>query len=173
MVLRIGLAILASLFFIAGAQAHQQKAAVSSVLFNDRSHNVEIYHRFYIHDAEHAVKHLFGKKGDIIASKSTQKQFADYIAHQFELRDFQGQTLPLKLLGYEVEGKFFYVYQELPIPANLKGLVIKQSALLEIWSQQQNLVNVEGRGPIQSLQFVRGNDQQRVLLPALAAPAKP
>lgn len=173
MTLRIWSAILAGLFCIAGAQAHQQKAAVSSVLFNARSNKVEVYHRFFIHDAEHAVKHLFGKKGDIIASKATQEQFANYAARQFELHNLQQQKLPLKLLGYEVEGKFFYVYQELPIPANLKGLVVKQAALLEIWSQQQNLVNVEGRGPVQSLQFSRGNDQQQILIPALAAPTKP
>jgi hypothetical protein len=43
------------------AFAHQQKAAETTVLFNKKSHKLEVMHRFYLHDTEHAVQHLFNK----------------------------------------------------------------------------------------------------------------
>ena len=47
----------ALLFFVACGQAvaHQQKIAITTVLFNPRTENIEIMHRFNLHDAEHAV----------------------------------------------------------------------------------------------------------------------
>ena len=55
-------------FFVS---AHQQKTAFSTVLFNPRSENIEIMHRFRVHDAEHAVKQILGKDADIINSRKT------------------------------------------------------------------------------------------------------
>ena len=36
--------------------AHEMKSAITKVLFNQRTGNIEVMHRFYVHDAEHAVK---------------------------------------------------------------------------------------------------------------------
>lgn len=44
--------------------AHQIKAAITTVLFNPRTENIEVMHRFNLHDAEHAVKALFDKRAD-------------------------------------------------------------------------------------------------------------
>mgnify|MGYP000103148218 CR=1 FL=1 len=59
----IGLAT-ALLFVSQCAVAHQQKTSISKVLFNQRTSNIEIMHRFRVHDAEHAVKHIFGKDAE-------------------------------------------------------------------------------------------------------------
>ena len=98
------------------AFAHQQKAAETTVTFNKRSGQLEVSHRFYMHDTEHAVQALFDKNADIINLKETQQQFADYVAKQFLVRTLADEELPLKTVGYEVEGKFFWVYQQTAIP---------------------------------------------------------
>ena len=63
----------ALLFFVACGQAvaHQQKIAITTVLFNPRTENIEIMHRFNLHDAEHAVKAMFKKTADILDDKDT------------------------------------------------------------------------------------------------------
>ena len=137
--------------------AHQQKAAVTKVLFNPRTQQIEVMHRFYLHDAEHAVKEIFGGEADIMASKDTQQQFAQYVADRFALlRD--GQPLTLEAVGFETEGKFFWVYQETPIPVALDKLSVKHNALRDIWPEQENLVNIEGRDDLKSLNFA-GNTE--------------
>lgn len=137
----------------ASAFAHQQKAAETTVLFNKRSNQLEVMHRFYMHDTEHAVQALFDKNADILNSEKTQKQFADYVAKQFLARSLGNEKLLLNNVGFEVEGKFFWVYQETTLPANLKGIKLFNGTLRELWPTQINMVNIEGKGDVRTLYF--------------------
>ena len=137
-------------FFVS---AHQQKTAFSTVLFNPRSENIEIMHRFRVHDAEHAVKQILGKDADIIDSKKTQNQFGNYVHQRFNLFDSAQQHLPLKMVGVELDGKFFWVYQETTQPTKLDNMTIRHDALRDLWPEQVNTINVEGKGKRQTLSF--------------------
>ncbi len=134
------------------AAAHQQKAAITKVLFNPRTGNIEVMHRFYMHDAEHAVRQIFGKDADIIGSAETQSIFADYVGERFAL--ISGETeLPLSPVGFEIERVFFWVYQETPITDGISDLTIKHDALRDVWPQQINTVNIEGLGEVKTATF--------------------
>lgn len=137
-------------FFVS---AHQQKTAFSTVLFNPRSENIEIMHRFRVHDAEHAVKQILGKDADIINSKKTQNQFGNYVHQRFNLFDSAQQHLPLKMVGVELDGKFLWVYQETTQPTKLDNMTIRHDALRDLWPEQVNTINVEGKGKLQTLSF--------------------
>lgn len=141
--------------------AHQQKAAETTLLFNKRSGQLEVMHRFYLHDTEHAVQSLFDKGADILDSEVTQRQFANYVAEQFQLRSLAGEPLKLVNVGFEVDGKFFWVYQEAPQPESLTGLQLFNGALRELWPTQVNMVNIEGQGEVKTLYFSEGKDWLR------------
>ena len=146
--------LLGTLLFAAfSISAHQQKTAISTVLFNPRTENIEIMHRFRVHDAEHAVKEIFGKDADIIGSKETQQQFGDYVNQRFSLFDSEQQSLPLKMIGVELEGQFFWVYQETTQPTKLNNMTVRHNALRDLWPKQVNTINVEGKGKLQTLTF--------------------
>jgi hypothetical protein len=152
--------LLGTLFFAAfSLSAHQQKTAISTVLFNPRTNNIEIMHRFRVHDAEHAVKEILGKNADIIDSKKTQKQFGDYVHQRFNLFDNDEQALPLKMVGVELDGKFFWVYQETTQltqstrPNQFDNMTIRHDALRDLWPEQVNTINIEGKGKLQTLTF--------------------
>lgn len=132
--------------------AHEQRAALTSVLFNDRTGNIEIVHRFYIHDAEHAVRQVIDDNADILASDKTQLAFTNYVVDNFKLAGADGQLLDIHTLGYEVEGRYFWIYQELPIQ-EFDVMNVVNNALREIWPQQTNTVNIEGRGTVKTLTF--------------------
>jgi len=140
------------------AFAHQQKAAETTVTFNKRSGQLEVSHRFYMHDTEHAVQALFDKNADIINLKKTQQQFADYVAKQFLVRTLADEELPLTAVGYEIEGKFFWVYQETAIPKGLDGLKLFNGTLRDLWPTQINMVNIEGKDEIRTLYFSDNKD---------------
>lgn len=135
------------------ARAHQIKAAITTVLFNPRTENIEVMHRFNLHDAEHAVKALFDKHADIMDDADTQQQFADYVAHHFAILNAAGKPLKLAGVGFEVEGKHFWVYQETAEPPVLEGIKIRHDALRDLWPKQVNTLNVEGKGDIKTLTF--------------------
>lgn len=141
-------------------QAHQQKEAISTILFNSRSGNIEISHRFYIHDAEHAVKRILDKQADLMTDEAAQKAFADYVVAHFTVSFNQEGALPLKLLGQEIAGKFFWVYQEAAIVSQPSQIEVSYNALMEIWPSQRNIVNVEGVGELKSLELLSSQYQK-------------
>lgn len=140
------------------AFAHQQKAAETTVLFNKNSGHLEVMHRFYLHDTEHAVQTLLDKNADILNSAKTQQQFAHYVTQQFLARTLDDKQLSLSSVGHEVDGKFFWVYQESVVPDTLSGIKLFNGALRELWPTQINMVNIEGKGQVRTLYFSDNKD---------------
>ena len=52
-----------------------------------------------------------------------------------------------------VDGKFFWVYQETTQPTKLDNMTIRHDALRDLWPEQVNTINVEGKGKLQTLSF--------------------
>jgi Domain of unknown function (DUF6702) len=146
----------------APAFAHQQKAALTELLFNPRSGTLEIVHRFYLHDAEQAVQRLFGAEADIHGKQDTRFKFARYTVAKFALWDGKDMPIELGLVGFEIEGNYFWVYQESETKLDVKALTIRHDALRDIWPAQMNTVNIEGKGPLQTVLFSGENTLEHV-----------
>jgi hypothetical protein len=142
-----------SVLTVKDVNAHQQKMAITTVYFNARTNNIEVMHRFNLHDAEHAVKEIFDGNADIIQSEATQSDFANYVVERFAIYRADKTELSLSLVGTELEGTHFWVYQETPAPKSLNGMYIQHNALRDIWHTQTNTINIEGMGDIQTLTF--------------------
>lgn len=139
------------------AEAHQQKAAVTRVLFNANSGNLEVMHRFLLHDAEHAVQRLFDPAADILGSEASREQFAGYVTERFALLDGNGSTLPLQYVGQEIDGGFLWVYQDMALSTAqfnaMTEMSVVHNALRDIWPEQNNMVNIEHGDSLQTLNF--------------------
>ena len=153
-----------SLFSLPSTWAHQQKEAVTRVLFNARTGNIEVMHRFLLHDAEHAVKKLRRGDSDILGSPVDQAYFSDYVYQHFAISDQDGKVLPLTPVGHEIEGRFFWVYSETSIPVTIESLSMRHDSLQDIWPEQVNLVNVERNGVVQSATFMGGSTELTIKL---------
>ncbi|MEM1412413.1 MAG: DUF6702 family protein [Pseudomonadota bacterium] len=130
--------------------AHQQKEAVTRILFNERTGNIEVMHRFLLHDAEHAIQSVLGPGADLLGSAADREQFEAYVATRFSLMDPAGEPLALTRVGNEVDGPHLWVYSEAPIPDELTALTIIHDALRDVWPEQANLVNIERAGEVRS-----------------------
>jgi hypothetical protein len=130
------------LCFTGAANAHQQKEAYTSIVFNQRTGMLEIQHRFYLHDAEHAAQRVIDKNADLIGDPVSREAFAYYAISTFSMQD-QQQPLTLTYVGTELQGKYLWVYQETLITADMEGFYLKMTALQEMWPEQTNHINVE------------------------------
>ena len=137
--------------------AHQQKEAYISLLFNQRTGNMEVSHRFLLHDAEHSLGAVLDSDGDLSVDKATQEQFFKYVQQHFKARTEDDTEIVFSPVGYEVEGKYFWVYQEANAPAT-NALKLKHSALHELWPSQTNHINVEKDGWVKSLRLQKADD---------------
>ena len=145
------------LLTVAQAGAHQQKEAITRILFNPRTGNIEVMHRFLLHDAEHAVKKLRNEDADILGSPADRAYFSKYVHSHFAMSDQDGRDLLLNPVGFEIEGRFLWVYAETEVPEGVESLTVSHSALLDLWPEQVNLVNVERDGVVRSATFTRGS----------------
>jgi len=139
--------------------AHQQKESITRVLFNPRTGNIEVMHRFLLHDLEHASDKLFGEPADLLRNAQDRDRFQTYVHDHFTLTDQDGSTIPLAPVGHEIEGRFLWVYAEAAIPEQLSSLTIAHGALLDVWPEQTNLVNVERADDVRSALFQGGSGE--------------
>ena len=155
-VLRFG-GILLGLLVISTGEAHQQKNAVTRILFNENTGNIEVMHRFFIHDAEHAAGLIFGERQMLAESRESRELFSSYVINRFSIeasfREGNSEVLGLSYVGEEVDGQFLWVYQEIPAQDDIMAFTIVNLTLRDVWSDQSNLVNIERDGRIYSLTF--------------------
>ena len=154
--LRFG-GILLGLLVVSTGEAHQQKNAVTRILFNENTGNIEVMHRFFIHDAEHAAGLIFGERQMLAESRESRELFSSYVINRFSIeasfREGNSEVLGLSYVGEEVDGQFLWVYQEIPAQDDIMAFTIVNLTLRDVWSDQSNLVNIERDGRIYSLTF--------------------
>ncbi|MEM6915331.1 MAG: DUF6702 family protein [Verrucomicrobiota bacterium] len=154
----------ASLFhvaFVFCAQAHEQKTALTDLLFNERTGNLEIAHRISIHDAEHVLRRLGQKSEDLIHSEEAQSRFAEYVTNEFLLKRKDGTTFDLLLVGQEIEGGHLWVYQEIAIAELDEGsFAIHNSILHDEVKDQVNTVNVRSHSDVTTFIFTAGSEDK-------------
>jgi len=168
MMKRFGILLIASVVAVAGwcanAFAHQQKAAITTISHNEQSGTFEIIHRFSLHDAEHAVKRILYREADIYSSEHTQQKFAEYVHKHFSVSLEKGALVPLVNVGHELDGRHFWIYQEVAAPEEALW-TITHSALQEIWPSQVNTVNVEAKGKVKTLVFTNEEPKHQIVIP--------
>lgn len=153
------------LLFGSGLSAHQQQEAYTTLTFNPRSGNIEIVHRFYLHDAEHAIKRIFAGQADLLSAPETREKFSRYVASRFALKDQQGAGVKVRTLGEEVEGKFLWTYQEVENTTLDQLEWIDIQFLYEVWPRHRNIVNIAYPEKVKSLRFEKSNDWKRLPRP--------
>ena len=186
--LGVGLLCVAALLVAAPSFAHQQKTAVTRLLFNANSGNLEVMHHLFLHDAEHAASVVFGEKQDLIESADSRALFGSYVVNRFAiaLADEASTPVELRYLGEEIDGQYLWVYQEAvgfiedfaeqrtgslvngsPVNGEERplALFLVNSVLRDVWPEQANLVNVERAGRIASITFDQGADSLLIELP--------
>ncbi|MGI9251221.1 MAG: DUF6702 family protein [Pseudohongiellaceae bacterium] len=150
--------------------AHQQRSAITRILFNPNTGNLEVMHRFLLHDVEHAATFIFGEKHNLLESATSRELFGNYVINRFaitaHLNDGAQQALTLDHIGEEVDGQYLWVYQEIPQPepSTLAGMTIVHSVLRDVWPDQHNLVNIELNKEVHSLGFVSDVEELTVNL---------
>ncbi|MCL1079876.1 hypothetical protein D5R81_17570 [Parashewanella spongiae] len=156
------------LLFAGKPLAHQQKEAYTNIKFNQRTDMLEIQHRFYLHDAEHAAQRVIDKSADLISDPVSREAFAYYATSTFSLKNESEMTLALEYVGTELQGKYLWVYQETPITKDMNRFYIKMTTLQEIWSDQVNHINIERNKKVNSVRLHFEDKWQQVLLRDLA-----
>lgn len=153
--------------------AHEQKAALTDIFYNQRTGNLEIAHRFSIHDAEHALHEATDLTGDLAQSPEARAAFAKYVADRFELSFKDKSTLKLTLVGQELERGYLWVYQETKIPEPVgTPFLIENTILQDVVKGQVNTVNVRSRSNVSTFMFEVNTKRKLYVAPTETGPIR-
>jgi hypothetical protein len=119
-------------------------------------------HRFYSHDAEHALRLITGAPADLLGEQRDRLKFAIYVHETFSLAGLGAGLEPLTLVGAELDGDYLWVYQRTPTAPGLTGLEASFPTLQAVWPEQVNTLNVERDGAVRTLTFSAGDGARRV-----------
>lgn len=148
----------------APAAAHQQKITLSSVSHNARTGLLEVVHRVPLHDAEHALEAQGVRAPDIVNDLESRRAVARYVASRFTVAH-EGKPIDFTLLGTEIEGGRLVVYQEAPSPGAGAQLSIRSQILTDVWTRQENRVNLGVGTKVNTLVFAKGDRARTARLP--------
>ena len=146
------------------AAAHQQKVTISSIAHNPRSGMLEVVHRVPLHDAEHALRSQGASAPDVVGDVESRRAFAQYVARRFSVKKGE-KSIALTLLGSEIEGGRLLVYQEAPSPGPGSEVMVHAQILTEVWSRQENRVNIGTGTTVETLIFSSGDRPKSARLP--------
>jgi hypothetical protein len=147
----------------ADATAHRMNAALSIIEINGRTGELELIHRLYAHDLEHAID--LGAAGiRYFETEAGKRALKSYTEANFTLKDARGRPVALRFIGTELSGDLVYIYFAGRAPAGKHVLV--DSDLLQAYSERQiNQVNVRASGQTRSAVFVDGAVAKRIAIP--------
>ena len=154
--------LLLSFFVALPLAAHQQKVALTDILFNERTGNLEIAHRISLHDAEHTLRKVSKSREDLTKSEKAREAFAKYVAGHFELTRENKTKLKLTLVGQEIERGYLWVYQETKIPEPA-SFSIRNSVLQDVIKDQVNTVNVRRGSKVTTFEFRANSGRKRYM----------
>lgn len=161
-------ALLLAFLQVVPAAAHQQKLTITTLAHNPRTGMLEVVHRVPLHDAEHALKTQGITAPDIIGDLESRRAFARYVEARFSVSqqdESQPRAVPLTLLGTEIEGGNLMVYQEAPSPGQGTRLLVSSQILTDIWTRQENRVNLGAGTSVDTLIFRSGDRPKSAVLP--------
>jgi len=148
--------------YLSTGVAHQRKEAYTVIKPNVNTGNTEVIHRFYLHDAEHGFSTLVDRNIMFNGNRKAQAEFAAYVEKSFQMVDSNGSTISLDFIGSEVEGRYFWIYQEVPekLPCQV---TVKMTTFHEVWKKHTNQINFEWPKGVKSVRLTA--DQAEKSLP--------
>ncbi len=125
----------------ASSAAHTYYFGVTELNFNDKSKHIEVIHQFTAHDIENAIAEI--QQVHFSPEHPQYNKFIqDYIEEHFVLEQ-NDTVIKMNWIGFEVKRGKFFAYQESVSKNHLTNLVVKNSILVDTYTEQVNTVNYQ------------------------------
>ncbi len=151
----------------AAFRLHDFHTSMTQMQFEPKSQTVEISIRMFTDDLETALTKENGGKPVQFGSSTKPDQLLErYVRRHFVVADSQRKQRPFTYIGYEQESDAHWVYMEMPASGadTFKNIVIKQDILMDLFSDQVNLVNIQYNQQKKTVVFRNNQPVQAVSL---------
>ncbi len=138
---------------------HPMHVSVTDVEFDEKEKSLEIMSRIFIEDLETTMRERLNiPELDIMNPKgqSLDDMMRAYFTEKFSVRlDKKQQTI--NYLGHEKDGDLFVFYIEVTNVKKWREIEISNTALMETFADQSNMVHVKVREESKSMRLTESN----------------
>lgn len=141
------------------ARMHKYYTSLAQVEYNAESKSVEVALRVFADDLELALTRRAGRVVSLDRTKDADRMILDYLRETFEIKNLDGRTKGLELVGMEVRSEVAWLYLEAEMPEGLAGARLRDHILFELFEEQVNVVSVRYAGDRTDFVFVCGDGE--------------
>jgi hypothetical protein len=137
---------------------HKFYVSIYQINYSTEKKMLQITSRLFVDDVNAVLFKKYGKKtflGEKNESQEDVNLMKKYILDNFSLK-VNRQLKPINFLSKELEGNVIICYYNIKDIPKIKTLEVKNSALIELNSEQQNIIQSTIYGEKQSLLLTEG-----------------
>lgn len=146
-----------------GWNIHPIHLTLSEVVYEEKTKSIQITHKIFMDDLEQHIEESLKAKGKEVNLRLGTPQehpeadrfLADYLATHFKLL-INGKEYKTNFLGKEYEDVAAWLYVEINNVPKPKTVDLTDSFLMDLYADQNNLVNFTFPQKKGSLRFVQG-----------------
>ena len=146
----------------ASRPAHDFHASVTQMQYNPTEKTFEISIRVFTDDLEKALSQSLNTPVRLGKDAKSDAILEKYIRERFAYVTPQKQPKAINYVGHEVEVDANWIYLEMPFAEPFQGGLLKQNALMEVFDDQVNMVNIQYQGQKKTLVFRKNQPVQNV-----------
>ena len=137
---------------------HKFYVSIYQINYASEKKMLQITSRLFVDDVNAVLYKKYGKKTNLGEKNESQEDvnlMKKYILDNFSLK-INGLLKPINYLSKEMEGNVIICYYNIKDIPKIKTLEVKNSALIELNSEQQNIIQSTIYGEKQSLLLTEG-----------------
>ena len=137
---------------------HKYYVSITEITQNTEANVLEISSRFFINDLNDALQNAYNKNFELGTEKeleATDNKLKLYFLSHFKIK-INGKWVPVKFIGKDFDGyDIVYCYFEVATPEKIKGITIKNTSLMELFPDQENLIKMNINNIQKSMKLVK------------------
>ena len=144
--------------FLLSFSMHKYYVSITEISNNTQTNSLEISSRFFINDLNDALKNAYQKDyelGNETEDKAINDKLKLYFANHFQI-NINDNWLPVTFIGKDFDGyDVVYCYFEVKTPAKIKQITIRNTTLMELFPEQENLIKLTINGVSKSVKLTK------------------
>tara|TARA_R110002020_G_scaffold36362_1_gene109132 strand:- start:588 stop:1091 length:504 start_codon:yes stop_codon:yes gene_type:complete len=140
---------------------HKYYLSVSQVDYDEKSKSLQIITRIFYDDVEKALQARYDesiKVDKTYPKEKLNKYLERYLNQKFKVT-INEEDKNISYLGFENEDEYVVCYIEVTDVPQINSITIENSLLMEVFSDQKNVVHLNVEGTQKSFLLISGNDK--------------
>ena len=142
---------------------HPIHLAITEIAYSEKEKALQVVHKIFVDDLELHIEQKAKSSGqEVRLHLNTPKEhpmadalLQDYLSEHFQIK-INGKKGNSIFVGKEYENGAVWIYSEFPNLPRPRQIDIQDNLLIELYDDQNNLVNLEILGKTGSLRFRKG-----------------